>query len=204
VPRAKGPDSAGEGPRRSEEPTAQLIARAKSGDRDAKESLSRRYLDALKRFAHGRMPASARGMIDTDDLVQSAVARVLDRIEEFEDRGSGAMAAYLRQIILNRIRDEARRAAVRGPHSAIGVDTPSRDLSPVEVLAGWEVVQAYDVALSRLKPACRELIIKRLELGFRYREIAEAMGIPSANAARMRVAQCLDELRRALRGFHGQ
>ena len=66
------------------ESTLTLIMRARSGDSAARESLARRYLVALRRFAHGRLPSAARGVLDTDDLVQVAVTRTLSRIETFE------------------------------------------------------------------------------------------------------------------------
>ncbi len=47
--------------------------------------------------------------MDTDDLVQETVIRAVKRIDQFESRHEGALQAYLRQAILNRIRDEVRR-----------------------------------------------------------------------------------------------
>ena len=94
--------------------TVDLLGRARAGDREAIEILAARYLPALRRFAHGRLPARTRSVFDTDDLVQVSVVRALDRLDDFADRGPGSLLAYLRQIVLNRIRDEARRQA-RGP-----------------------------------------------------------------------------------------
>ena len=93
----------------SDEPTLELVVRARSGDRVAMEALLERCMPPLKRWAHGRLPAAARGRLDTGDLVQEAALHVLGNLDTFEPRHVGAMQAYLRQSVINRIRDEVRR-----------------------------------------------------------------------------------------------
>src|ERR1041385_6585665 len=93
----------------SDEPTIELVVKARGGDRQAVEALLQRCLPGLKRWAHGRLPASARGSLDTGDLVQDAALHALGRLHAFEPRHVGAMQAYLRQSVINRIRDEVRR-----------------------------------------------------------------------------------------------
>ena len=44
------------------ETTHQLVDRIREGDHAARERLIRRYLPLLTRWAHGRLPGSARGM----------------------------------------------------------------------------------------------------------------------------------------------
>src|SRR6476660_4038466 len=88
----------------------ELLARARSGDADALNDLCARYLPRLQKWAHGRLPAWARGALDTHDLVQDTLAQVLKRIGDFEPRHEGAFHGYLRQALINRVRDEIRRA----------------------------------------------------------------------------------------------
>ena len=117
-----------------------LLARAQAGDRVALESLIARYRPRLQRWASGRLPRWARDMADTQDLVQETLFQTFQKIERFEARGEGALYAYLRQAILNRIRDELRKAkrrparsrnrsAVAGcrPVAAGGCDRPRGD-----------------------------------------------------------------------------
>src|SRR5678815_5286410 len=92
-----------------------LIVRAQSGDEAALNDLCARYLPRLQRWAHGRLPASARGALDTHDLVQETLTNVVQRLDKFEPRHEGAFQGYVRQALLNRIRDEARRGVRRGP-----------------------------------------------------------------------------------------
>src|SRR6187402_3279745 len=89
-----------------DEPTVVLIERIRAGDDRARDVLFRRYLPVLRRWAHGRLPAHARDTNDTDDLVQVALVRALHRTSEFDAQESGSFLAYLRQILLNQIRDE--------------------------------------------------------------------------------------------------
>src|SRR5215217_9474451 len=71
-----------ETPLLSDEPTIELVVRARGGDRPAMEALLERCLPPLKRWAHGRLPAHARGNLDTGDLVQEAAMHVLARLDK--------------------------------------------------------------------------------------------------------------------------
>src|SRR5688572_20667503 len=153
----------------------------------------------LKQWASGRLPAWARGMLDTDDLVQETVMRTFGRIEIFEYNEDAGLMAYLRQAVMNRIRNELRRA-IRNPTPS-PLDSSAEDdaSSPLELLVGKETVDAYEDALQQLVPADRDLIIGRVELGFSFAELAAASGRPSADAARMAVGRALVKLAAHLR-----
>ena len=173
------------------ETTASLLARVRDGDQAARERLAGRYLPILQRWAHGRLPARARDLVDTSDLVQVTLVRALNHVESFEPRREGAFLAYLRRILLNQIRDQARRAA-RGPvHEALDEQHPDTGPSPLEEVIGREALERYEATLARLAPEQQEAVVMRVEMGFSYPEIAEALGSPSANAARMMVARVL-------------
>ena len=61
-------------------------------------------------------PRWTRDLAETDDLVQDSMLQTfkrLDRIEGVEHEG--ALQAYLRQAIMNRILDHVRRAAAQTP-----------------------------------------------------------------------------------------
>ncbi|HVJ61106.1 MAG TPA: hypothetical protein VM555_00115, partial [Tahibacter sp.] len=60
--------------------TQLLLQRIRDGDDAAREDLLRRVMPLFERWAHGRLPASARGAIDTADLVQVSVMRALARV----------------------------------------------------------------------------------------------------------------------------
>jgi RNA polymerase sigma-70 factor (ECF subfamily) len=176
------------------ESTFHLIDRAQAGDREALEKLFARHLRPLQRWASGRLPKWARDLADTDDLVQQALLATFRTIKDFEPRHVGALQAYLRQAVLNRIRDELRRKG-RRPDST---DLEDLELaggdSPLEEAIGREAVERYEQALNRLKPEEREAIIAKVEMGYSYEELAEALGKPTADAARKAAQRALVRL----------
>lgn len=185
------PRTAASGPARPTgvESTVVLLRRMREGDRAAREVLVGRYLPILRRWAHGRLPGRARGLVDTDDLVQVTLIKALNHMEGFEARREGAFLAWLRHIFLNAMRDELRRAARRPETEAISEELA--DPSPIERAMGRDWMETYEHALARLPEEQQEAVMLRIEFGFGYREIAEALMKPSANAARMTVARAL-------------
>jgi RNA polymerase sigma factor (sigma-70 family) len=186
------------------ESTAALLVRVREGNPLAREDLAGRYLAMLGAWAHGRLPQAARDLVDTDDLVQSAIMRALNNIESFEPRGEGAFLGYLRHIVLNKIRDEARRAQRRPPHVALDDELDSVGApSPLEEAIGREQLTRYEESLAQLPSSQREAVVLRLELGMRYRDMAEALGVASAEAARSLVGRGMVHLARRMREHHG-
>jgi RNA polymerase sigma-70 factor (ECF subfamily) len=180
--RTGGTDSPGPGG--PVESTVDLLARAREGDHVAIERLFARHLKPLQRFARGRLPLWARDLAETDDLVQDALLQTFKRLERFEPRHPGALQAYLREAVMNRLRDELRRRARRP--SRVDADDIEQDAlrSRVEQTVGVETLAAYQQALERLKPEEREAIVGRVELGLTYDELALALEKPTADAAR--------------------
>jgi RNA polymerase sigma factor (sigma-70 family) len=177
------------------ESTMDLIARAKQGDDHAVGLLYERSMPALRRWARGRLPTYARDMADTQDIVQDAILRTLRHgLRSFEARRPGALQAYLRQAVVNRIRDEIRRLG-RTPLRTPLSDT-ERDgaPSPLDLAMTEQGLERYDAALQRLKAIDREAIIARIELQQSYEEVAVALGKPNANAARLTVVRALARL----------
>jgi RNA polymerase sigma-70 factor (ECF subfamily) len=171
--------------------TLDLVERAKAGDPDALDHLFARYLPTLRRWASGRLPRWARDAMDTDDLVQETVIRAVKRIGSFEPRHEGALQAYLRQAIVNRIRDEVRHSARLPGTGELQDNHADRGASPLEAAIGHEAVERYEAALARLRPEEREAIVARVEMDCDYREVAQTLGKPTADAARMAVSRAL-------------
>jgi RNA polymerase sigma factor (sigma-70 family) len=171
--------------------TYTLVERAKTGDREALNDLFARYLPSLRRWASGRLPQWTRGLMDTDDLVQETVIRALQRIDKFESRHEGALQAYLREAVMNRIRDEVRRSKRSPMEIALDHNAADRAASPLEQAIGAEALERYEAALSRISPDERQAIVVRLEMDGSYKEVAQALGKPSADAARMAVSRAV-------------
>jgi RNA polymerase sigma-70 factor (ECF subfamily) len=186
------PDTAEAG--QDPESSIALLLRAKRGEQDAMEQLWARYLPRIRRWAHGRLPASSRGVLDTDDLAQEILVRAVQHVDTFQPRHDGAFQGYLRQMLKNRVLDEVRRAARRpaGPPLADEYATP--DPSPLELAIGREALERYETALSQLTPLDQQLIFARVELDFSAAEIAVEFHKPSAAAAQMAVSRALMRL----------
>ena len=178
----------------SDEPTIELVVRARDGDRQAVEALLQRSIPQLRRWAHGKLPAAARNNLDTGDLVQETVLHVLRRLDTFQPRHVGAMQAYLRQSVLNRIRDEVRRLGRHPVSCELPEDLPSEEPSPLEQTVKAEAVSRYHLALATLSPRDRSLVVARIEAEWTHDEIARHFTMPTADAARMAVSRALRRL----------
>lgn len=183
----------------SDEPTIELVVQAQAGNREAVEALLQRCVPQLKRWAHGRLPAAARGSLDTGDLVQETVLHVLRRLDHFEPRHVGAMQAYLRMSVINRIRDEVRRIGRQPAPSELPEDLSSDLPSPLETAVQSEAYDRYKAALGELSPREREMIVARLEAQWSLAEIAERFGMSTPDAARMAVTRAVKKLTEKLR-----
>ena len=187
-------DSAGSGSKRpSLDPssTLELLALAQRGDRAALDVLFARHRAPLRRWASGRLPRWARDLADTDDIVQEALLQTFKRVDNFEARGTGSLFAYLRTAVLNRIRDELRRRARTLDVGELEGQEADCVPSPLERAINREAVERYERSLARLKPHDQEAIICRVEMGYSYAELAESLGKPSPDAARLAARRAL-------------
>lgn len=176
------------------EPTESLLRRIRAGEPQAREILFARYLPILRRWAHGRLPAYARDLSDTDDLVQVTLLRALNQLGEFEAQHTGSFLAYLRQILLNRVRDEIRRQRGRPAAGVLDPELPDLEAPTLlEQVVGYERLRAYEAALAELPKRQQELIMMRLEFGLSYPEIAvETDSTP--DAVRVMIARAIVQL----------
>jgi len=176
--------------------TLDLLERARQRDQDALNELFRRNHGPLRRWARGRLPRWTRDLRDTEDLVQETLAQTLKHIDSFEHRHEGALQSYMRQALINRVRDEVRRV---NRYPAVGAldDADQQAVqaaSPLEEAIGSEALQRYEAALARLRPEERQLIQARVEMQQSYQQIATAHGKSTADAARMAVSRALVRL----------
>ena len=92
-------------------PSLELLERMQNGEDAARDELVRRYWPRLQRWARGRVPAGARDLYETDDLVQETMVTALGRLEDFEPEYDGALIASGSPGRLRRVvgRDDQRR-----------------------------------------------------------------------------------------------
>ena len=118
----------------------------------------------------------------------------------FEPSREGALQAYLRQAVMNRIRDEIRRTARRPGRVELEDTKADPGRSPLEQAIGMEEIERYESALARLKPEDREAIILRVELGYSYEEVARMLEKPSYDAALKATKRALVRLAKEMAG----
>lgn len=171
-----------------------LVLRANSGERAALDDLLARYLPRLQRWAHGRLPPAARGALQTQDLVQDTLMKVIERLPSFNPRHEGAFQGYVRTALLNRVRDLARQYQRRGPSVPLESDLAGEECSPLELAVGQQTLDRYEAALDRLRPDDKALIVARIELGLPYAEIAAMFEKPSVAAAQVALSRALVKL----------
>src|SRR4051812_952520 len=122
----------------SDSTTQTLLRRAAAGDGEAADRLFSRYAPALRRWTHGRLPRFARDIADTSDIVQDTLLHTFRNLEHFEYRGDGALHAYLRQGVMNRVREELRRQARRPARGTLDPAMPDNGTSPLQAAIGQE------------------------------------------------------------------
>jgi RNA polymerase sigma-70 factor (ECF subfamily) len=179
--------------------TAILLAGARDGDAQALEYILERYVGRLRRWASGRLPYYARDSADTEDLVQDAIIQSVGKLGDMQLQWKGVFHSYLRQAVLNKIRDHIRRAGARDrAHDAVAPRGLPAQTSPLEEVIGLEALERYERALEQLSDGDRELVVARMEMDCGYEEMAELLGKPSADAVRMGVKRALSRLARAM------
>src|SRR5262249_34446014 len=178
--------------------TLDLLERARAGDAGALNELIARYLPRMRRWASGRLPGSARTLLDTDDLVQDALVGAVRRLPQADIHGEGLLQAYLRQTLTNRIRDLYRQQARRPVQLPMDSGLADPDASPLEKAIGSEALARYEGALLRLSDMDRTAVILRIELRCGYEEIAAALPKNGAAQARVAVSRALARLSREM------
>jgi RNA polymerase sigma-70 factor (ECF subfamily) len=159
----------------SPETTQVLLSLARAGDDAARERLFARFLPKLEQWAHRRLPHSARGLADTDDLVQVTLVRALNRLDAFEPRREGAFLAYIRTIPLNVVREDPPRAAAHAPRSARRARLQPLALATGRPSSGAETLERYDRPREPARGAARGRD-PAARVRTSHAEVAEALG----------------------------
>jgi RNA polymerase sigma-70 factor (ECF subfamily) len=179
------------------------VQSAQAGDVDARELLARTYqrtayLFALQLTGHPD---------DALDLAQEAMLRFFRTLGRFD--AERPVRPWLLRIVRNLVRDRARRLRVRRhvplqPNpEVLATDPPDPSPSPEDRAATTELQLLLWRALRRLPPQFREIVSLRDYLGLSYREIAEALRIPTGTVmSRLHRARSMlrEEVRRSMRG----
>jgi RNA polymerase sigma-70 factor, ECF subfamily len=172
-----------------------LLARLRTGDEEAFDTLVRRYDGSLRRVARAfvRTPSAA------DDVVQETWLAVIRGLDAFEGRSS--LSTWIFSILANRARTRAVRDARTVPFSALesdegsaGVDPeafggdgrwrsapPRLDSDPEALLLSKELRGRLLEAVDELAPAQRAVITLRDLVGLGADEVCSLLEIADGN-----------------------
>jgi RNA polymerase sigma-70 factor, ECF subfamily len=166
-----------------------LVGRAVAGERAALDYLLAMYLPRLGTSIAPRMPASLRGSIQVEDVLQEVTLEVVRTIGTFQGTEAKSFYTWLCQIAAHRLLDMVRavRAAKRGggrmamdaqvtsmtcllDRVAVSSRTPSMSA------AGHEAASAVRAALERIPESYRLAVRLRYLEGLTPADIAARMG----------------------------
>ena len=169
---------------------ASVVQRARQGDRRALERFFCTHLPLLRQWARGRVPQWLEPRGDADDFVQLTAIKTLQKLHHLSANRAETIQPYMRQMLLNLVRDEIRKAG-RAAETVEIEDHASADMSPMDRLverANWE---SYRRALRGVTPRERVAVAGRIERGLSYDELRKELRVPTANAARALVGRAI-------------
>lgn len=168
---------------------ASLLARARSGDRDATDLLVRRYLRDVYDMTY-------RVLGDADlaqDAAQDAFINAIGALHRF--RGESSFRTWLLRIALNAARSIGRR---RGRRREVAIevaeDLAGETTDEVARIATEREAQSAEALLPRLPEKQRMAVILRLQQGLSYTEVGQALDC-SEGAARVNYHLGIKKLR---------
>jgi RNA polymerase sigma-70 factor (ECF subfamily) len=175
---------------------AELIARARSGDVTAYESIVRRYQDVAVRTAYLICPET-----DADDAVQEAFLKAFDALPRF--REGAPIRPWLLRIVANEARNRRRSAGRRHGLAlrAADAEAPFQRTAPgpEQIVMAAEERSELLAAVNSLRDDDREVLGARFLLDLTEAETSEALGIPRGTV-KSRTSRALGRLREALGG----
>ena len=170
---------------------AHLVARVRTGDREAAEALAVRHLPASRAIALALLGQVA----DAEDVSQEAFLIAMRDLRHCRD--PARFGAWLAQIVRNRARDLLRVRTVRIAIPVELVDLPT-EATQLESAGLAESRETLLKALAQLDEAHREALLLHDMEGWKHREIAELMGLP-AGTVRSHVHHARNRMREILR-----
>ena len=167
--------------------TDEQLARLALRQRDAFGELYLRYSDRIFRYAAGRTGSRAVA----DDVLNDTMVGALEGLHRY-DADKGSFASWLFTIASRRVADHERRRVqfwrfIHRRHSIAVND----DL--LDALIRAENQEHVRLAVQRLPPRQREIVLLRYVAELSFRDVGRVLGV-SEGAARMRVNRALRRL----------
>ena len=186
------------GPMLDSETEHELVVQAQNGDEVALERLLLDSYDRLSRRLARKLPATLRGSISEEDILQQAFVSAFQSLDTFKPQGEHAFFRWLCTIAEHRLQDaiKAHRALKRGGGQVTGQGAGpgfeesvqqmiellvSPKHTPSHSVARHEAAGAVERCLTDLKDDYRQALELRYRQGLPVAEIAQVMDkTPSA------------------------
>lgn len=164
---------------------AQLVLRARAGEREAAELLLERHLPMVHGVVSRLIPRDP----ELDDLIQDVLLQALDGLSSLREPASfgGWLRGIAVHVVHNRLRRRTwlRRLGVLGRAEPTDLDTVIAPTAPPDVQVELRAVYAV---IERLGPDARvALLLSRVE-GMKLEEIGRVMGLSLATVKRRLLA----------------
>ncbi len=160
------------------ESDAELAGRALAGAEHASRELVRRYqrpvFNLIVRMVHDAALA--------EDLAQETFVKVFTRLSSYDSRYK--FASWILKIAHNTTIDHLRQA--RPPTTSLDEASDSTEAalragsapSPLALVEQRELADVLDLAIDRLRPEYRQVMVLRYQEDLGYEEIADALALP--------------------------
>ena len=189
---------------------ADTLAAARAGDPDAADRLFARVRPWLQILARTQLGRHLQAKTDPSDVVQVALLEAVRGLEQFRGGTEAEFLAWLRQVLTNAIRHEARRFAGTVARDLAREESLERELESSSarldaLLAGDDTSPSVGAQraearvelaalLAQLPDEYRDVLVLRHLEGLSHEEIAERMS-RSVGAVRMLWVRALSRLR---------
>ena len=179
---------------------ADLVGRARAGDREAADEIARRYEGRVRRAIQLRLAPDLKARVDTDDVFQSTFTAALGSLEGIHYEGEQAFVAWLTKTAEHRVISAARRHRaekrdVRRQRPLLAAwDRSAALTSPTQGAIRSETRGGIRRAIEHLQGERRRVVELRAYEGLSFRAIAERVGLPDKNVARDLYRNALKEM----------
>jgi RNA polymerase sigma factor (sigma-70 family) len=178
-------------------PFADLLSRASRNEPSAIDELVAAFYPRVRAIAHcqieqqvGKDAMGLLALFSTADIVQEAFVAALRELPRFRGSAESELVAWLAALVHNRVVDAIRyhlaqrRDRRRHTGDADGALAASREPTPSQAMAAGERATRQARLLANLSDHERDLLQARLVDELPWEAIANALGFPSADAAR--------------------
>lgn len=184
-----------------------LVARARSGDRDAFEELTRKYYDSSLKLALYLL----RNREEAEDEVQNAYSKAFQNIHLFREEAK--FSTWITRIVLNcclmrmrklkRVRVRPIEDTMPGEETVTALQLTDERPSPEDSLGRTQILSRLQYEMRRIPPLLRNVLELRDLKELPMPEVAEQLGI-SVPAAKSRLLRARQELRNRMEKHCGR